>query len=420
MGQINEARRGNVTREVAIISEKENISSKRLMKDIATGKTVILRNSKRLAKGFCAVGKGLKTKVNVNIGTSPQCIDIKEEIQKIELSQLYEADAIMDLSTGGDIDETRKIVLDKTFLPVGTVPIYQAMIEAGHLTNLGADAMLDVVQKHAQDGVDFVTVHSGITRKCLKIIKKNPRVMSVVSRGGAFLMKWMELTGGENPLYSQFDRLLDIAEEYDMVLSLGDGMRPGCIADASDSLQLYELKTLAKLAKRALKRGVQVIIEGPGHLPINHVKKNIKWQKKICKGAPFYVLGPVVTDIAPGYDHITGAIGGAIAASEGADFLCYVTPAEHLRLPTLDDIKEGLIATKIAAHVADIAKGVKGAKDKDLAIAKARAKRDWKQHFKCSIDPEKAKRFYLSRSSEDNDVCSMCGEFCSLKVMEKN
>lgn len=390
---------------------EENIQE--LKKDIALGRTVVLSNNRRRPSKSCAVGYGLRTKVNVNIGTSPGYVNLDEEEEKIRISERFGADAIMDLSTGGDIDAIRRFILEKTELPVGTVPIYQAAIGGG------VEDIFNVIQKHAQDGVSFMTVHSGVTRSGLSLLAKFPRVTGIVSRGGAIIASWMKKTGKENPLFTQFDRLLDIAREYDVVLSLGDGMRPGCINDASDKIQIHELKILAGLAKRARAKGVQVIIEGPGHLPINHIEKNIKWQKRLCHNAPFYVLGPLVTDTAPGYDHITGAIGGALAAAYGADFLCYVTPAEHLRLPTVEDVMEGLIASKIAAHAADIAKGVKGAAEKDLLMSTARAKRDWQKQINLSINPEKARKYRESRQPKEEDVCTMCGEFCSLKLMEE-
>lgn len=394
------------------ISRDEGIPLSKLEREVARGRIVILRHNRRKPKKFCAVGKGLRTKVNVNIGTSPGFVDLEEEAKKIAIAERFGADTIMDLSTAGDLDEIRRYILSKTELPVGTVPIYQAEIECG------VENVFDVIQKHAEDGVDFMTVHCGVTLSGLKLLERYPRITGVVSRGGAILCRWMRKTGKENPLFSQFDRLLEIARKYDIVLSLGDGMRPGCIKDASDKVQLHELEILSGLARRALKKEVQVMIEGPGHLPINHIKKNIRWQKRLCHGIPFYVLGPLVTDIAPGYDHITGAIGGALAASFGADFLCYVTPAEHLRLPTPEDVLEGLIATKIAAHAADIAKGIRNTVQRDLAISIARAKRDWNKQIELAINPQKAKDYRESRKPMGEDVCTMCGELCSMKVME--
>lgn len=423
MGQIQEALRGRVTEEIEVIAKKENIPQTTLRESVAKGRVVILRHINRKPKQFCGIGKGLKTKINVNIGTSPGIVDLAEEEKKINVSERLEADTIMDLSTGGDLDQIRHFILRRTQLPVGTVPIYQAVVEAkkqyGNIKDMTVDDIYSVIEKHADSGVDFMTVHCGVRRNCLDILKKHPRTAGVVSRGGAFLLHWMKLRNEENPLFSQFDRLLDIASCYDIVLSLGDGMRPGCIADGSDKAQITELKTLAKLAKKALKRGVQVIIEGPGHLPINHIKKNIKLQKRITHGAPFYVLGPVVTDIAPGYDHITGAIGGALIAAYGADFLCYLTPAEHLRLPTVEDVKEGVIASKIAAHAGDIAKGIPNAGDKDLTISKARFRRDWEKQIELAVDPEKARLLHESRPHQPDDVCTMCGEFCSLKIVQR-
>jgi len=423
MNQIKAARKGILTKEVKIISKKECVSVDRIMNDIAKGHTVVLRNNKRKTANFCAVGKGLTTKVNVNIGTSSDVVDLKEEFLKINISEKYGADAIMDLSTGGNIVDIRRKILEYTKLPVGTVPVYQAAMESlssgKDITGIDEENVFKVIEEQAREGVDFMTLHCGVTLESVKVLEKYPRVTGIVSRGGAILYSWMKRTGKENPLYARYDRVLDIAEKYDIVLSLGDGMRPGCIQDASDKAQFGELKTLALLAEKALKRGVQVMIEGPGHVPLNQIEKNIKLQKKLCGGAPFYVLGPLVTDIAPGYDHITSAIGGTLAAYYGADFLCYVTPAEHLRLPTADDVKEGLIASKISAHAADIAKGVSGAGSRDLEISKARAKRDWKRQIELSIDPVKAKEYRKTRMPDKDDVCSMCNNFCSMKIMEQ-
>jgi len=423
MNQITWAKKRKLSPEMRIIVKQENIDAGVLMRDIASGRTVILRNENRKPERFCAVGKGLTVKVNVNTGTSPGVVDMAEEEKKIAISEKLGADTIMDLSTGGDVDQIRKHILAKTCLPVGTVPVYQAAIEAkknrGSIGAMTEEDIFDVIEKNAEDGVDFITVHCGVTRKAMSILARFPREMGVVSRGGAILCSWMKKNGKENPLFSQFDRLLDIAGRYDITLSLGDGMRPGSIADASDRVQFYELKELSRLGRRALAADVQVMIEGPGHLPLNHIKKNVQWEKKLCRGAPFYVLGPLVTDIAPGYDHITGAIGGALAGAYGADLLCYVTPAEHLRLPDVNDVREGLIASKIAAHCADIARGNKDAYKRDLLISRARAKRDWKKQIELAIDSEKADSYRKSRKIEDEDVCTMCGDFCSLKLMEK-
>jgi phosphomethylpyrimidine synthase len=422
MTQLELAKNKKHSVEMEIIAGRENLSLSYIRQGIAKGYIVILRHNKRKAKKFCAIGKGLFVKVNVNIGTSPNFVSLGEEGKKIKVSEKYYADTIMDLSTGGDIDRIRKFILSKTELPVGTVPIYQAAIEAkekyGDISSISEESFFDVIERQAEDGVDFMTIHSGVTRNVAKILDEHPRVTGIVSRGGAILYDWMKKNKKENPFYKRFDRLLGIAKKYDIVLSLGDGMRPGCIPDASDETQLSELGILAELAKEARANGVQVIIEGPGHVPLNQIERNIKLQKKLCNGAPFYVLGPLVTDIAPGYDHVTAAIGGTLAAYHGADYLCYVTPAEHLRLPTVDDVKEGLIASKIAAHAADIAKGNKKALERDLLISKARSKRDWKKQIEISIDPEKAGSFRKSRLPEEEDVCTMCGEFCSMKLLE--
>jgi len=423
MGQISSARKRKTTEEIEQIARREKISPKLLMEEIAKGRAVIMRHNRRRPERYCGIGHGLKTKINVNIGTSPGIVNLREEEEKIDISEQFNADTIMDLSTGGNLDEIRRFVLKKTKLPVGTVPIYQAETdiekENAEIGDISADRIFKIIEKNAEDGVDFITVHCGVTKGCLNILKRHPRTMGIVSRGGSFLLEWIKMRKEENPLFAQFDRLLEIAKRYDIVLSLGDGMRPGCIADASDKIQIYELKTLAKLARRALKQGVQAIIEGPGHLPINHIKKNVRWQKRLSHGAPFYVLGPVVMDYAPGYDHITAAIGGAICASEGADFLCYVTPAEHLRLPTIEDVKEGIIATKIAAHTADITKGIAGVQDIDLAISKARFNQDWEKQIELAIDPEKARSMRKARLAPTDDVCSMCGQFCAIKITKK-
>ena len=423
MNQIEWAKKGKLSPEMQITIERENIDAGALIADIASGRTIILRSNKRKPARFCAVGKKLAVKVNVNIGTSPGVIDLGEEEKKIRISEQFGADAIMDLSTGGDIDWIRKHILSRTCLPVGTVPVYQAAIEAkkkrGSIAAMTEEDIFNVIQRNAEDGVDFMTVHCGVTRKAMSILSRFPRVTGVVSRGGAILCNWMKKNGKENPLFNQFERLLEIARQYDVTLSLGDGMRPGSIADASDRSQFYELKELSRLGGKALAADVQVMIEGPGHLPLNHIKKNVQWQKRLCHGAPFYVLGPLVTDIAPGYDHITGAIGGALAGAYGADLLCYVTPAEHLRLPDANDVKEGLIASRIAAHSADIARGNQTAYDRDLSISKARARRDWQKQIELAIDCEKADYYRQSGKMEDEDICTMCGDFCSLKLMEK-
>jgi phosphomethylpyrimidine synthase len=341
----------------------------------------------------------------------------------MELSIESGADAIMDLSTGTHIEETRRKILARSQVPVGTVPIYEIIINGlkrhGSISDITVDEMFAVLEKQAREGVDFFTIHAGVTKKAIDILKRNPRLLDIVSRGGAFLAEWIITNNRENPFYEDFDRVIDLAKRYDITLSLGDGLRPGSILDATDKPQLTELITLGELQKRALKRGVQVMIEGPGHVPIDQIKANVVLEKSICGGAPFYVLGPLVTDITPGYDHITSAIGGAVAGSAGADFLCYVTPAEHLRLPTLEDVKDGVIASKIAAHVADISKGVGGAIDRDRRISIARAERNWKKQFALAIDPVKPKKYRKASKPGSEDVCTMCGEYCSIKTAEK-
>jgi phosphomethylpyrimidine synthase len=371
-----------------------------------------------------AIGKGLKTKVNANVGTSKDHTNVEEELEKVRVAIKAGADTIMDLSTGPAIDETRKRVMKVSTVPVGTVPIYQAAIEMPEkrkrsMVEMTADDLFEVIERHGEDGVDFITVHCGVTRDSVGKIKREGRLLGVVSRGGAILVEWMEYNKKENPLYEHYDRLLEIAKAYDLTLSLGDGLRPGCLADATDRGQIQELILLGELTERAWTKGVQVMIEGPGHVPLDQIEANVLLQKRLCHGAPFYVLGPLVTDIAPGYDHITGAIGGAIAARAGADFLCYVTPSEHLRLPTVDDVREGVIASRIAGHAADIARGLKGAMDLDCRMAKARKALDWKAQIDLSIDPERARKLRESRMPKESDVCTMCGELCAIKKVAK-
>jgi phosphomethylpyrimidine synthase len=400
-------------------SEAEGVDPKLISEGLASGEIVLPRNKKRKSIKPVAIGKGLKTKVNANLGTSQDRADIHYELKKLEVAVDAGADTVMDLSTGGDIDEVRAAVLEESPVPVGTVPIYQAWIECVKdrrpMIEARPDEMIDAVRKHIEDGVDFITVHCGVTLKSVEILSKEKRVTDVVSRGGTFLFEWMSYNRRQNPLYERYDEILAMAKQYDVTLSLGDGMRPGCIADASDRAQMDELVTLGELTSRAREAGVQVIVEGPGHIPIHQVEANVRMEKTICKGAPFYVLGPIVTDVCPGYDHITGAIGGAIAAAAGADFLCYVTASEHLRLPDIEDVREGVIASRIAAHAGDIAKGVAGAQDWDLEMSRQRKSLNWQGMFSLCIDPEKAKRLRSTTPSSIDDVCSMCGEFCSLK-----
>jgi phosphomethylpyrimidine synthase len=361
--------------------------------------------------------------VNANIGTSPDHIDLAEEVEKAKVAIDVGADAVMDLSTGGDLDKVRRDILKACTVPLGTVPIYQAAIEAitetGALVKMTTEKIFEVIERQAQDGVDFMTLHCGVTQNTLQRLKHQGRVTDIVSRGGVFLTTWMIANNRENPLYEDYDRLLAIAEKYDITLSLGDGLRPGSLADATDQAQIGELVLLGELAQRAWKQDVQAMIEGPGHLPLDQVEYNVLLEKRLCRGAPFYVLGPVVTDIAPGYDHITSAIGGAWAAAAGADFLCYVTPGEHLRLPKVEDVREGVIVTRIAAHAADIVKGVKGAVEWDHKMAQARKDLNWEEQIRLSVNPELARKMREESSPRLSDVCTMCGEYCALKLVKK-
>ncbi len=423
MGQIQEAKKGNITPEAESVAREEGLSAEEVAAGVAEGTIVILKNDRRASRKVFGVGKGLRTKNNANIGTSRDACDVEYELQKLDVAVKFGADTVMDLSTGGNLREIRRKVLDRSPVPVGSVPIYQVAVqalEAGKaFPRVTPDELFAGIEENAEDGIDFMTVHCGVTRAAIEALRKQGRVLGVISRGGALLVDWMIENDAENPLYAQYDRLLDITQKYDVTLSLGDGMRPGCIADATDRPQIQELLSLGDLAKRSLERGVQVMIEGPGHIPLHQIAENIKLEKEICKGAPFFVLGPLVTDIAPGYDHITSAIGGAVAAWMGADFLCYVTPAEHLRLPTLEDVREGVIAARIAAHAADIAKGIKGAAEKDLALSILRHKRDWAGQIAASIDPEKARAYHDSSPSSIRDACSMCSEFCPMRMLEE-
>lgn len=423
MTQMLEARAGRVTPQMRRVAEKEKLSVEKIRKGVAEGIIAIPANKNHKNLDPCGVGTGLKTKVNANIGTSTGFPEIEKELTKLKAAIEAGADAVMDLSMGGDINICRKQIVDASTVCIGTVPMYQATVEAqtkrGSLINMTADDLFEVIKKQGQDGVDFVTVHCGITQNVIRTLKDEGRICDIVSRGGSFLTGWMLHHGKENPLYEQYDRLLDIALKYDMTLSLGDSLRPGCLADATDRAQIQELLILGELTERAWAKGVQVMVEGPGHVPYDQIEANIKLQKRLCKGAPFYVLGPLVTDVAPGYDHITSAIGGTLAAAAGADFLCYVTPAEHLGLPTLEDVKEGVIASRIAAHAADLVKGVKGAWEWDMEMAKARKALDWEKQIQLSIDPEKARRYRKERNNDNTETCTMCGEFCAMKVVSE-
>ncbi len=423
MTQIELARSGKVSREMIWVAEDEDLTAEFIRRGLVDGTIVIPKNKIHKLSKPCGIGAGLKTKINANIGTSKDSSGIADEIKKMKAAVSLGADAIMDLSTGSRIIETRRRILAASIVPVGTVPIYEIVISGkkrfGEIKNIPVEYMMGVLKAQAKEGVDFFTIHAGVTSQVIKTLENNPRILDIVSRGGAFLAEWMIENKRENPFYEHFDKVLEIAKEYDVTLSLGDGLRPGAIADATDSPQLLELVTLGELQKRALKRGVQVMIEGPGHVPIDQIIANVKLEKSVCNGAPFYVLGPLVTDVAPGYDHITAAIGGAIAASNGADFLCYVTPAEHLRLPTLDDVKDGVVASKIAAHASDIAKGIRGAMEWDIAMSRARKARDWDKQFSLAIDSEKPRRYRSASKPVAKDVCTMCSDYCSIKMAEK-
>ncbi len=423
MNQILEARKGNITPEMEAVARAEGVSLDHVIEGVVRGTIVITRNALHTSIVPLGIGRGLRTKINANIGTSKDRMSIDDEIEKLKAAVASGADAVMDLSTGGPIVEIRKEILKHSTVAIGTVPIYQAAVETVEkgcsIVQMDPETLFRVIEEQAEEGVDFVTVHCGVTTTSVERLKRQGRIMDVVSRGGAFHLEWIIYNEEENPLYKQYDRLIEIAKKYDMTLSLGDGMRPGSLADATDRAQIEELITLGELRDIAVDEGVQVMIEGPGHVPINQVETNIKIQKELCKGAPFYVLGPLVTDVAPGYDHITSAIGGAIAGAAGADFLCYVTPSEHLRLPDLEDVREGVIASRIAAHAADIAKGVKGAIEWDTEMARARKARNWKRQMELAIDPEKAREIRGRRSSTDEEVCSMCSEFCAMRIVEE-
>jgi phosphomethylpyrimidine synthase len=416
--QRQEALKGNITQRMEEVARDEGRGTEEIRVGVAQGVIAIPYNPLHKGCKGIGIGKGLRTKVNANIGTSADYPNVEDEIKKLKASLDAKTDTVMDLSTGGDISAIRKAILSACPMPLGTVPIYQAMVEKKMTT----DGMFEVVEEQAQDGVDFMTIHCGVNFESIGRLKKQPRLMEVVSRGGALLVKWILENKTENPFYQYFDRLLEIALKYDVTLSLGDGMRPGSIVDAGDQAQVQELIILGDLTKRAWEAGVQVIIEGPGHVPFDQIESQVKMQKEICKGAPFYVLGPLPTDVAPGYDHITAAIGGTLAASAGADFLCYVTPTEHLGLPTPEDVREGVIASRIAAHCADIAKGVPGARDWDIEMSKARKELNWGKQIQLSIDPEKAREIHEKRKGTrgsglgTGDVCSMCGEFCAMKI----
>ena len=423
MTQIEFALKGKTTELVKRIAKQEGVTQAFIKNGLKKGTIVIPANRLRTINSPCAVGKGLKTKINANIGTSPYFGGVSEELKKLDTCIKYKADTVMDLSTGGSLKKVLDAILKKSAVPVGTVPLYEIAVNAKESNKTFKDVTIDdifsVLRRQAEAGVDFFTIHAGVTKEVLSLLKKHKRLAGIVSRGGALIADWMRYNKKENPYFTHFDAVIGLAREFDITLSLGDGLRPGSILDATDKPQIKELEILGTLAKRALKSGVQVMIEGPGHVPLNQIEKNMKLQQKLCNNAPFYVLGPLVTDVAPGYDHITSAIGATLAGFYGADFLCYVTPAEHLSIPTLEDVKEGLMAYRIAAHSADIAKGVKGATDWDRKVSTYRTKRDWKNHINCSLDPEKAYKMHKRFKTTNDDVCSMCGEYCPLKIAEK-
>lgn len=415
--QMEAAKKGIVTREMEIVAQKEQMDTKELMELVAKGTVAIPANINHKSLSAEGIGDGLKTKINVNLGISGDCKDYTLEFEKVKMAIDFGAEAIMDLSNYGKTNTFRKQLIEYSPAMIGTVPMYDAIgyLEKD-LLDIKAEDFLKVVEAHAKEGVDFMTIHAGINKRAVECLKRDKRKMNIVSRGGSLLFAWMEMTGNENPFYEHYDEVLDILREYDCTISLGDALRPGCIDDSTDAGQISELIELGALTERAWQKDVQVMVEGPGHMAMNEIAANMKIQKRICHNAPFYVLGPLVTDIAPGYDHITSAIGGAIAANNGANFLCYVTPAEHLRLPDLSDVKEGIIASKIAAHAADIANGIKGARDVDNKMADARHKLDWDAMFEVAIDKEKAKRYYESTPVSERHTCSMCGKMCAVRT----
>ncbi|EET61832.1 thiamine biosynthesis protein ThiC [Marvinbryantia formatexigens DSM 14469] len=418
--QMDAARKGIITAQMETVAQKEGIPAVELAKLMAEGKVIIPCNKNHKSISPAGVGSMLKTKINVNLGTSRDCKNLEMELQKVESAVSMGAEAIMDLSSYGDTGKFRRMLTEKCPAMIGTVPIYDAVVYYHKpLIKITSEEWLDIVRMHAQDGVDFMTIHCGINKETAHKFKRNKRLTNIVSRGGSIIFAWMEMTGKENPFYEHFDEILEICREYDVTLSLGDACRPGSIADGTDAAQIEELIALGELTKRAWEKDVQVMIEGPGHMPLNQIAANMEIEKTLCHGAPFYVLGPIVTDIAPGYDHITSAIGGAVAAMNGASFLCYVTPAEHLRLPDVEDVKEGIIAARIAAHAADIAKGVPGAANWDNQMSLARKQLNWEEMFRLAIDPEKARRYRASSKPEKEDTCSMCGNFCAVKNMNR-
>jgi len=418
--QMEAARKGIVTDELKIVSEKERKSESEILELVAQGKVIIPANINHKNINPHGIGKGLRTKINVNLGISKDCCNFEAEMRKVIKAVEMNAEAIMDLSCYGDTRAFRRKLVAECSAIIGTVPVYDAEgFLNKRIEEIKSQEFLKVIEAHAQDGVDFMTIHAGINKDSIKRFEKNPRLTNIVSRGGALIFRWMKATGNENPFYEYFDDILEIMRTYDVAMSLGDALRPGSINDATDASQIEELITLGELTKRAWRRDVQVMIEGPGHMPLNQIAANVLLEKKLCHEAPFYVLGPIVTDVAPGYDHITSAIGGAAAAAAGADFLCYVTPAEHLRLPTLDDMKEGIVAAKIAAHAADIAKGITNAEKWDYEMSLARKRLDWNKMFELALEPEKPRQYRKSSLPEEEDTCTMCGQMCAVRNMNR-
>ena len=421
--QLEMARQGIVSEEMKLCAKLENVEPETIRRGVEDGTIVVVRNNGHASIPALAIGKGLRTKINANVGTSKDRADVALELEKVRVCIAAGADTIMDLSTGGDLGAIRQAIIGASTVAIGTVPIYQAAVAAVNagkaIVEMTADDLFRAIEENGKDGVDFITVHCGVTRRSVECIEKQGRLLGIVSRGGSILAHWMDFNNQENPLYEQYDRLLEIAKNYDMVLSLGDGLRPGCLADATDRGQVQELILLGELTRRARERGVQVMIEGPGHVPIRDIQANILLEKSLCNGAPFYVLGPLPTDIAPGYDHITAAIGGAIAGWAGADYLCYVTPSEHLRLPTIDDVREGVVASKIAAHIADIAKGIPGAIERDHRMARCRKELDWEGQILASIDPARSRAWLEKSASAEDEGCTMCGDLCAVKMGRK-
>lgn len=423
MTQLKEAKNGNITEEAKIVAKNENIAINKLINLIAEGKVVIPKNINGTSTP-CGIGQGLKTKINANIGSSSKMEDIDLEVEKAKVAVKYGADAVMDLSTGPKLNEFRKKIIESINVPIGTVPIYEAGVaiqnENKTVVDMTEDDIFKAIENQAKEGIDFMTLHCGINKDLVEKLQNSNRIMGIVSRGGTFLASWIIHNNLENPLYENYDYILEIANEYDITLSLGDGLRPGCLSDATDISQIQELVNLGTLVKRAQEFNVQVMVEGPGHVPMNQIASNMQIQKTLCYGAPFYVLGPIVTDLAPGYDHITSAIGGAIAAQNGADFLCYVTPAEHLAIPNLQDVKEGVIASKIAAQAADVALGLESAWKDEVVMSNARKNFDWEKQFELSFDSEKCKEYRKNYSLTDDDMCSMCGEYCAIRIAKDN